>query len=143
MLGVDVENDDAQIHPPKYVLPPVPWSTVPHYNEWRQRHTQQHRIPVVSKQCRWMCYTPTHTYSTKGWEEEEKRLERPQRESVRALIMHARRKAPKLSTTSADHKTSYHFKQQELTCPVCTEIVQNHVELIPHSYAASAWSSCR
>ena len=64
-----------------------------------------------------------HTYrQCREWGEDRRGVQedRRERERVRALIMHTRREAP-------------HLLGQELTCPVCTELVQRPIALTPCS----------
>ena len=80
---VEVERDNAEIHPSKYCH--------------RRRGVVYHatkkggtdgRISVVTAQSRWMQYTCiTHTVQKVG-RRQKRSARRPQRESIRALIMH-------------------------------------------------------
>ena len=123
VFGISVEHDNPKVHPPKYCH--RCHGVIYHATKKEQEHNrvvfQWHAHSGED------CTICIHIQSQLKVGKKKKPLRgRPQKESIRALILHTRKSAPPiLGPTSVKCINT----QDDLTCPICTEIVQRPIEL--------------
>ena len=132
-FGIEVEHDDLQVHPERYCHRCRGVT----YHRARKEGLYRHHTEVFqwSAHTEESCRICTHiTTLTKGGrkKQQSKKIGRPHLEgsAMRALFIHAQKIAPpQLCPPPVEYAEEQSLPTEELTCPICVNIVERPIQL--------------